>query len=238
MDYSDENLYQLLLALPQQLRHSHHAGAPFGRHGCREAFPDSQEGPASGESAEQPFPDMHMGFAGAFDSPAGPCPPAAPFGRHGGRNPFRGPREETAPGEPEGQPFPDMHKGFAHGTFGPRSGPHLRGDRRPPLARERILRLIGETEPVSQTTLAEHLAIRPQSLSEQLAKLENDGLILRTTSEQDKRVTLVSLTEQGRQRAQEVEAARAEQSSAFLSPLSQEEREQLFLLLQKLLSRA
>ncbi len=49
---------------------------------------------------------------------------------------------------------------------------HSSHDHRPPLARERILRLIGEWEPISQTALADHLAIRPQSLSEQLAKLE------------------------------------------------------------------
>lgn len=114
---------------------------------------------------------------------------------------------------------------------------HSPHDHRPPLARERILRLIGEWEPISQTALADHLAIRPQSLSEQLAKLENDGLILRSTDERDKRVMLVSLTEAGQERRHEVENARAEQLSAFFSPLSQEEREQLFLLLQKLAVR-
>ncbi len=48
---------------------------------------------------------------------------------------------------------------------------------------------------------------------------------------------LVSLTEAGQERRHEVENARAEQLSAFFSPLSQEEREQLFLLLQKLAVR-
>lgn len=129
--------------------------------------------------------------------------------------------------------FPDTRKGFPPDS----RRPHPQGDHRPPLARERILRLIGETEPVSQIKLAELLSIRPQSLSEQLAKLEKEGLILRVPSAQDKRVTLVSLTEQGKQRALEVEAARAEQSAAFLAPLSPEERKQLFLLLQKLLER-
>ena len=70
-----------------------------------------------------------------------------------------------------------------------------------------------------------------------ISKLENDGLILRSTDERDKRVMLVSLTEAGQERRHEVENARAEQLSAFFSPLSQEEREQLFLLLQKLAVR-
>lgn len=168
--------------------------------------------------------------------PHGAADPREQFFPHGGH----GPRERLFP---QGGACPDNCEEPAHGKHG-RHGhpcmrrPHLPDDRRPPLARERILRLIGETEPVSQAILAEHLAIRPQSLSEQLAKLENDGLILRSASEQDKRVTLVSLTESGRLRMREVETARAGQITAFLAPLSQEEREQLFLLLQKLTSRA
>lgn len=176
--------------------------------GRREAdFPPNRRPPLTPGDMES-FPAPHAGF-----DPRGQMPPRGPF-------PDRG-RDSL----PDGA-------GFFRSQY-PRS-PH---DRRPPLARERILRLIGESEPVSQTVLASHLAIRPQSLSEQLAKLENDGLILRNADEQDKRVTLVSLTEAGRERAHEVEAARAEQAAAFLSPLSQEEREQLFFLLQKLAAR-
>lgn len=178
MDYSDENLYQQLIALSHLL---HHSRGQRGRMG----FPPHQR-PGGLPCREAVPEDM-------------PLPPMRPDARGG-----------FAP------PFPDS---------------------RPPLARERILRLVGETEPVSQVRLAELLAIRPQSLSEQLAKLEKDGLILRTPSAQDKRVLLVSLTEEGRQRAQEVEAARSGQISSFLAPLSQEEREQLSLLLQKLLAR-
>lgn len=136
--------------------------------------------------------------------------------------------------------FPDTERDFPPEGAAPFRSRHSRSphDRRPPLARERILRLIGEWEPISQTALANHLTIRPQSLSEQLAKLENDGFILRSTDEKDKRVMLVSLTEAGRERRHEVETARAEHLSAFFSPLSQEERKQLFLLLQKLAVRA
>lgn len=192
MNYSDEKLYQQLIALSHQLRRLH------GN------FPPRRPDAASGRMEADP----REGFP-----PRGPMPPE--------------------------HPFPDMHRSHAYGRPGPFGGhyPPFSGGRRPPLARERILRLVGEMEPVSQTALAEQLAIRPQSLSEQLARLEDDGFILRVPSEQDKRVILVSLSEQGRQRAQEVEAARAEQSSAFFSVLSQEEREQLFLLLQKLLER-
>ncbi len=108
-------------------------------------------------------------------------------------------------------------------------------DRRPLLARERILRLIGEDEAISQNKLAAYLSIRPQSLSEMLVKLEKDGYISRTKNERDKRETLVSLTEEGKRRSKEVQSARAGQLSDFLSPLTQEEREQLFALIEKLI---
>lgn len=42
------------------------------------------------------------------------------------------------------------------------------------------------------------LNIRPQSLGEVIAKLERAGLVERRTSEKDRRVLLVSITEKGR----------------------------------------
>ena len=42
------------------------------------------------------------------------------------------------------------------------------------------------------------LNIRPQSLGEVLGKLERAGLVTRRTSEKDRRVLLVSITEKGR----------------------------------------
>ncbi len=166
---------------------------------------------------------------------------AFPAASPNGMEPFPASRAGFDPRRqmPPRGPFPDMGKEFPPEGAAPFRGQYSRSphDHRPPLARERILRLIGEWEPISQTALANHLAIRPQSLSEQLAKLENDGLIHRSTDERDKRVMLVSLTEAGQERRREVETARTEQLSAFFSPLSQEEREQLFLLLQKLAAR-
>lgn len=106
--------------------------------------------------------------------------------------------------------------------------------RRPILARERILRLISENEPISQVKLAAYLSIRPQSISDTLMKLERDGYISRSKNEKDKREILVSLTEEGKQRCTEVQAARTNQLSDFLAPLTPEERERLFSLIKKL----
>lgn len=146
-------------------------------------------------------------------------------------------RRQTFGGEERRGPFPgreipggeDRRSWF--GGPGRGEGPV---DRRAPFARERILRFIGEQEPISQNRLSELLGIRPQSLSETLKKLEQDGYIRRTKNEADKRETLVTLTDTGRQRQEEVQSARTEQVERFLSPLTEEEQRQLFTLLCKL----
>lgn len=155
------------------------------------------------------------GRFGGREFPGGDDRREGPFGRRDGRGPMEG--------------FPGRGRGFG----GPERGEgHM--DRRAPFARERILRFIGEQEPISQNRLSELLGIRPQSLSETLKKLEQDGYIRRTKNEADKRETLVTLTDAGRQRQEEVKAARAEQMETFLAPLTEEERRHLFYLLVKL----
>ncbi len=103
------------------------------------------------------------------------------------------------------------------------------------MSRERILTLLDEEGPVSQNTLAARLEIRPQSVSELLVKLEKDGYIVRTQNEQDKREILVSLSETGKQRADEVKGMQQQQTAEFLAPLDEEEKQTLFALLTKLL---
>ncbi len=68
----------------------------------------------------------------------------------------------------------------------------------PGMGQRRVLRLLSETESVSQQSLQEILAIRPGSLSELLGKLENKGLIARTQDEADRRKNFLSITDEGR----------------------------------------
>ena len=98
-----------------------------------------------------------------------------------------------------------------------------------------MLSLLDETEGISQQKLALILGIRPQSLSELIMKLERDGLLLRSKNPEDRRETLVSLTEAGRQRAAEYEQQRRFREEDFLAPLTAEERSTLTGLLRKLL---
>ncbi len=102
------------------------------------------------------------------------------------------------------------------------------------MGRERILTLLDEEGTLSQNKLAEQLEIRPQSVSELLVKLEKDGFIVRTQNEQDKREILVSLSDEGKKRADEVKKMQQKQAAEFLAPLSEEEKRTLFELLSKL----
>ena len=136
------------------------------------------------------------------------------------------------PEEPDRHPF-----GGPHGPHGGEEGrgPHSPEHRPPHRERERVLSLLDETEGISQQKLALILGIRPQSLSELIMKLERDGLLLRSKNPEDRRETLVSLTEAGRQRAAEFEQQRRRREEDFLASLTAEERSTLTGLLRKLL---
>ena len=98
-----------------------------------------------------------------------------------------------------------------------------------------LLCLCKSQEGLVQKDLAQHLGIRPQSLSELLAAMEEQGLLRRGKSPDDRRSSRVYLTDQGRQRALALEDARQDFARRWLSPLSPEEQQQLSALLSKLL---
>ena len=62
----------------------------------------------------------------------------------------------------------------------------------------RVLALLSMQGEMRQRDMGYILNIRPQSLGEVLGKLERAGLVTRRTSEKDRRVLLVSITEKGR----------------------------------------
>lgn len=98
----------------------------------------------------------------------------------------------------------------------------------------RILSVLFHHEGMTQKELAEHISVRPQSLSESLARLEEEGLICRERSEKDKRELLLFLTERGKTHAEEIRIKRNEHAEEFFSVLSDEEKETLGALLTKI----
>jgi DNA-binding MarR family transcriptional regulator len=88
---------------------------------------------------------------------------------------------------------------------------------------------------MSQSRLADRLEIRPQSLSEMLAKIEGEGLIFRHPSEEDKRQTIVELTDAGKTRVAQFRVMHRQHAEEFLNPLSEEEKLALAGILKKLI---
>ena len=97
-----------------------------------------------------------------------------------------------------------------------------------------ILSTIAENDGKSQQELAALLGIRPQSLSEALASLEEREYIVRRQGEGDRRKTLVFITESGRAKNDELSALRTSRAEKLFSSLTEEEKDILAGLLSKL----
>ncbi len=96
--------------------------------------------------------------------------------------------------------------------------------------RGRVLRLLSLHSPISQKELAYLLGIRSQSLAEHIAKLEELGLVQRNPDPQDRRTSVIELTDAGRH------AVESETVVPELDPfavLSDHEKQQLAGLLDK-----
>ena len=87
---------------------------------------------------------------------------------------------------------------------------------------------------ISQKQLSYLLDMRQQSLSELLAKLEKNGLIERTPSEEDRRAVIIKLTDEGREAAEGADASAPDPDKPF-DCLSAEEQALFSALLDKLL---
>lgn len=138
-----------------------------------------------------------------------------------GRGKGRGHRGCHRPMMPRG-PHPEMMHGM-----------HKRGM----LERERVLEIIlnGNETGMRQKEILEEVRINPSSLSELIDKLEADRYVERTVDPEDRRATRIVLTEKGRARAYEVMDAHREACAGMFENLSDEEKNQLIVLLDKIL---
>ena len=100
-------------------------------------------------------------------------------------------------------------------------------------SQKRILILLRETKGMTQKALTARLGVQPGSASEVLNKLEQAGLILRTPSEADHRTTDIRLTPDGEALAKEASAQRAERHEQRFAVLSEEEKDALIALLER-----
>ena len=152
-------------------------------------------------------PEGHCGRP--HGAPEGPCP---------------------GPGRHHHGPHHDPHHGHHHGNHHEPRPEKMRA-----FAQSRLLSLLLEHEEgVRQKYIAEEMHINPSSTSELIGKLEAEGYIVRAVDPDDKRATLITLTEVGRARAYELEDERAERFTKFFVNLADKEKEQLLKLLEKL----
>jgi DNA-binding MarR family transcriptional regulator len=113
-----------------------------------------------------------------------------------------------------------------HRDHGPMATPH-RGQ-------GRILALLALKPEMSQKELAAILDIRSQSLGELLAKLERQGFITRSTSEEDRRGMNISLTDAGRTAAEQPDDSDFE---SFFDCLNEEEQTAFAGYLERLIEK-
>lgn len=99
----------------------------------------------------------------------------------------------------------------------------------------RILKILYHQGPMTQKMLQEKLDIQPGSMSEIAAKLEHKGLLDREKDPVDKRKILLTLTEAGRADVEQFQKHGRRHHTNVFDVLTQEELQQLLLLLEKLL---
>ena len=100
----------------------------------------------------------------------------------------------------------------------------------------RVLALLTEEGDLSIAQLVESLDIRPSSASELVKKLEQQGYVTRTVSEDDKRVSILSITPEGKSILEKTGEVNADYFEEMFSGLDSNEQEQLSTLLDKLVT--
>ena len=97
----------------------------------------------------------------------------------------------------------------------------------------RILELLSRYDGLSQRQIADMLDIRPQSISEAIATLEERGLIRKEINEQDRRGLLIYITEDGLKMQTELYNERVRNAKRIFASISEEEKQTLLGLLEK-----
>lgn len=122
------------------------------------------------------------------------------------------------------------HQGFS--TMSKRSRDFW--SKQPERGGMRVLHLLKKRERLTNSQLVEELDIRPSSVSVMVKRLEESGYVQRHESTDDKRVSLISLTDKGADLLKNSHDFKSEFASSLFDGLSVEEQEQLGGLLAKL----
>lgn len=178
-----------------------------------------------------PFPFGERMPHGAMPNRQGPMCPQSPHGAVAVPMPFCPPQGE----------MPDQRVPHGLGPVPmPFRSPHGRMPHQGFLPREVLLLTILEQDEegkgIRQKEIAAAVGIHAPALSEQIDRLEADRYLERRANPEDKRSTLIVLTEKGKARANEVLDERRQSAEVFCAGLTEEEQDTLLQLLDKLLS--
>lgn len=97
-----------------------------------------------------------------------------------------------------------------------------------------ILDILDMDEGINQQKIAEMIGIRQQSVSEAVSIMEQQGYITKAVSPNDKRVTLIYITEEGNEHRKKLAARRLAHAQKVFSIFSDDEKTVLLNLLEKL----
>ena len=97
-----------------------------------------------------------------------------------------------------------------------------------------VLNFVAKHDSFPQSDIAAALEIEGAAISKTLSKMEQKGLIVRTSS-QDKREKRISLTEKGRELYPLAAQAAGSHRSAVLAGLSRDDRQQMLSFIQSML---
>ena len=100
-----------------------------------------------------------------------------------------------------------------------------------------LLSVLSKQDGISQTELANHMDIARASMSELLMKVEKAGLVKRKPDSNDKRIIRVYLTQLGKDKAIENSAFTGRLAVKAFEVYTQEEMNQLALLLSKFIEQ-
>lgn len=97
----------------------------------------------------------------------------------------------------------------------------------------RVFAVLAQRDGMTNAELSEALDVRPSSVTALVSRLEQQGLVYRESSPTDKRVVLIRLTAQGKERVAERHDEDTKMMDIALGSFSDAEREQLSTLLGK-----
>jgi MarR family transcriptional regulator for hemolysin len=99
-----------------------------------------------------------------------------------------------------------------------------------------VLGILSDGKALPQKDLAQWAKIEQPSMAQMLARMERDGLIRRTPDPNDKRSTLISLTDEARNRLPAMHEVLTQGNAGALTGLSDDEIAMLSTLLKKVIA--